>query len=264
MTYKEASCSQLLMPPSVICTRLGPALLWMLRRLKTEPEFLVGIETLDDVAFETTGGEPTDLIQTKHHKSGIGSLSDASPDLWKTLRIWFEGHESGSIPAGSNLYLVTTASAPDGSAASYLRAYPRNIATAQQALDTTALSSTNKANTQAYQVYRAANPSRRVTVLKKVVVFDAAPSVMDLDDELKQEVYWAVGREHHAAFLERLEGWWLRRILHQLANATSDRVGSVELESQMSDLREQFKQEALPIDDDSLGILARRDNKDSA
>ena len=228
------------------------ALLWMLRRLKTEPEFLVGIETLDDVAFETTGGEPTDLLQTKHHKSGIGSLSDASPDLWKTLRIWFEGHESGSIPAGSNLYLVTTASAPDGSAASYLRASSRNVATAQQALDTTALSSTNKANAQAYQVYRAANPSMQVTVLKKVVVFDAAPSVMDLDDELKQEVYWAVGREHHAAFLERLEGWWLRRILHQLANATSDRVGSVELESQMSDLREQFKQEALPIDDDLL------------
>src|SRR5262245_8243045 len=84
------------------------ALLWTLRRLKTDPDFLVGIETIDDVTFETTGGDPTDLLQSKHHRTGTGALTDASPDLWKTLRIWFEGHASGIIPATTNLYLVTT------------------------------------------------------------------------------------------------------------------------------------------------------------
>lgn len=41
-------------------------------------------------------------------------------------------------------------------------------------------------------------------------------------------------------------------MLHQLTNAPQDRIGSAELEAQMSDLREQFKQESLPIDDDLL------------
>ena len=68
------------------------ALLWALRRQKSEPDFLVSVETLDDVAFETAGGDPTDLLQTKHHRKGSASLTDASPYLWKTLRIWFEGH----------------------------------------------------------------------------------------------------------------------------------------------------------------------------
>ena len=228
------------------------ALFWSLRRLKDEPDFLVSIETLDDVTFETTGGNATDLLQTKHHLKGTASLTDASPDLWKTLRIWFEGHASGSIPPTANLYLVTTGIAPDGSAASRLRASSRDIVTAQQTLDATAASSTNQTNKSAYEAYLKATSTERTAILDKVVVIDAAPSVGDLDSELRQEVYWAAGKEHHAAFLDRLEGWWLRRILGQLTGTPQDRIGSVELEAQMSDLREQFKQESLPIDDDLL------------
>jgi hypothetical protein len=226
------------------------ALLWALRKQKTEPDFLVSLETLDDVTFETAGGDPTDLLQTKHHRKGAASLTDASPDLWKTLRIWFEGHASGQIPTTANLYLLTTSIAPDATAASRLRAMARDLVSAQQALDATASSSTNQANKSAYEAYLKATSAQRNAILSKVVIVDAAPTVADLDGELRQEVYWAAGREHHAAFLDRLEGWWLRRVLRQLTDATQDRVGSVELEAQMADLREQFKQEALPIDED--------------
>ena len=47
------------------------ALFWALRRLKVEPDFLVSIETLDDVTFETTAGDATDLLQTKHHPKAL-------------------------------------------------------------------------------------------------------------------------------------------------------------------------------------------------
>lgn len=228
------------------------ALLWTLRRQKTEPDFLVSLETLDDVTFETTGGDPTDLLQTKHHRNGSASLTDASPDLWKTLRIWFEGHASEQIPPTANLYLITTSNAPEGTAASRLRAVSRDLAAVQQALDATASSSTNLTNKSAYEVYLKATSAQRAAILSKVIIVDAAPTVADLDGELRNEVFWAAGREHHAAFLDRLEGWWLRRVLRQLTDATQDRVGSVELEAQMSDLREQFKQESLPIDEDLL------------
>ncbi|MCY4532896.1 MAG: hypothetical protein OXC84_11315 [Gammaproteobacteria bacterium] len=243
------------------------ALLWTLRRLKTDPEFLVGIETLDDVTFETTGGEPTELLQTKHHKSGTGTLTDASSDLWKTLRIWFEGRLSGEVTPQSNLYLVTTSSAPSGSAAWNLRASQRDVFAAQYTLTATATTSINQANAKAYEAFLAVDESTRLDILEKVTVLDSAPSVTNLDDELTQEVYWAAGREHHAAFLQRLEGWWLRRVLQQLSMAATDRIGSVELESQMSDLREQFKQQALPIDDDllefSLDEAKREEHKNS-
>jgi hypothetical protein len=231
--------------------QIRSALLWALRRLKNEPSFLVSVEALDDVTFET-GGSPTDLLQTKHHRTSSASLTDASPDLWKTLRIWFEGHASGQIPTTANLYLVTTSTAPDATAASRLRAVARDLEGAQQALDATASTSRNQTNKSAYDVYLKATSAQRAAILNKVVIVDAAPTVADLESELRQEVYWAAGREHYAAFLDRLEGWWLRRVLGQLTGASEDAVGSVELEAQMSDLREQFKQEALPIDEDLL------------
>jgi hypothetical protein len=232
--------------------QIRSALLWALRRQKREPHFLVSIETLDDVTFETAGGDPTDLLQTKHHRKGSAILTDASTDLWKTLRIWFEGHAARQIPPTATLYLVTTSVAPDGTAASRLRAAPRDVAAAQHALDTVAASSTNQTNKSAYAAYLKATLAERTATLSKVVVIDAAQTVADLDDELRQEVYWAAEREHHEAFLERLEGWWLRRVLRQLTDAAQGRIGSVEIEAQMSDLREQFKQQALPIDEDLL------------
>jgi hypothetical protein len=231
------------------------ALLWSLQRQRSEPDFLVSVETLDDVSFETVGGDATDLLQTKHHLARTASLTDASPDLWKTLRIWFVGHTSGSIPPNANLHLITTGTAPDGSAASRLRADPRDVAAAQQALDATAASSTNQANDSAYKVYLAATQKVCRSVLERIVIIDAASTIDDLDGEIRQEVYWAVDKEHHAPFVERLEGWWLRRVIHQLLSTDHNRIGSVELEAQMSDLREQFKHESLPIDDDIIDFI---------
>ena len=228
------------------------ALLWTLRRLKIEPDFMVGVETLDDVTFETAGGDPTELLQTKHHRRGTGALTDASPDLWKTLRIWFEGVASNNIPPTARLCIVTTGTAPASSAASRLRAAERDVSAARQALDATAASSGSTANAAAYQAYLAATPMTRTAILERVIVHDASPTIDDLDGELRQEVYWAAGREHHATFLERLEGWWFRTVLRQLGGTPANRIGSVEVEAQMSDLREQFKQGALPIDDDLL------------
>ena len=231
------------------------ALLWTLRRMKSDSDFAVGVETLDDVAFETTGGEPRELLQTKHHRRSQGSLTDGSVDLWKTLRIWFVARASGEIPPHTSLFLVTTANAPEGSAGSRLKATDRDVESAHQALSQVASTSTNAANAAAYAAFTDAGPLVQREVLDQVTVLDSAPGVTDLDAELRQEIHWAVARQHLPAFLERLEGWWLRRILLQLTDTATDRVGSFELESKMGDLRDQFRQDALPIDEDLLEFV---------
>ena len=45
------------------------ALLWALRRLRAGNDFVVSLETLDDVTFESRGGKPEELLQTKHHQT---------------------------------------------------------------------------------------------------------------------------------------------------------------------------------------------------
>jgi hypothetical protein len=231
--------------------QLRIALLWSLQKLPAGGDFLVSVETLDDVAFESKGGTPQELVQTKHHRTREATLTNASPDFWKSLRIWFETAEAGQVMVGTALQLITTATAPDGSAASYLRSANRNVEAALSALETTAQSSSNKANESAYKAFLKATPARRLALLDAVVVIDAAPTIEDVEDMLRSAVFSAVERKYLGSFLERLEGWWIRRVLRQLVTS-GDRILAEEIESQMSDLREQFKQDALPIDDDLL------------
>jgi len=94
------------------------ALLESLRRLRKGQEFIVSIETLDDVVFEQTGEAP-ELLQTKHHLKKTADLTDSSQDLWKTIRIWSETLVTGRAPEETLFFLITTAQTADGHAAHY-------------------------------------------------------------------------------------------------------------------------------------------------
>ena len=65
-------------------------------------------------------------------------------------------------------------------------------------------------------------------------------------------VFYAAPSRHLDSFLQRLEGWWLRRIIQHLTKSDSAPVLSEELEAETERLREQFKQDNLPIDDDIM------------
>lgn len=232
--------------------RLG--LLWSLRSAKAR-EFVVSLETLDDVTFESTGERPEELLQAKHHRTREASLSDASGDLWRSLRVWFEGHAHKQIPTSTALYLLTTAAAPRDSAAWFLRSENRNVEKALERLGTVANTSNSGTNAPAYKAFLAASTTVRRTILENVVVLDRAPDVLTIDDDLKAEVHWSAESKHLDAFMQRLEGWWFRRVIKQLAGSSQPAgILSAEIEAQMSELREQFKQDSLPIDDDLLAF----------
>jgi len=230
------------------------ALFWSLERLPQEPVFEVSLETLDDITFETDG-TPHELLQTKLHKNRGANLTDSSPDLWKTLRVWIATWDAGQINPETVLYLVTTEQAPTGSIAGLLKPTntSRDIATVLQKLEQIALTSTNQTNTTAYKAYLRKTAQERKSLIDRVYVIDNAPDVSDLNQLLKGEIFYACQREHQDAFLEYLEGWWFRRTLEQLQD--SDRrscITSEELEAHMTDLRGQFRRDSLPIADDLL------------
>jgi hypothetical protein len=192
------------------------ALLESLRRLRTEAEFTVSIETLDDVVFEARGEAP-ELLQTKHHLNRASDLSDASTDLWKTVRVWAEGLAGKTVPEGSTFILITTAQASPGSAAHYLKAgESRDIDKAIERLNATSESSTNKTNEPAYAAYKKLGAVEKAKLLNAAVIIDSIPPINDLDAALQKEVFFAVEPKYLESYLQRLEGWWLRRVIRQL------------------------------------------------
>lgn len=225
------------------------ALLESLCRLREGEEFTVSLETLDDVTFERSD-DVIELLQVKHHINIAANLTDASTELWKTLRIWCERFGSGQIPLNSKLFLITTAVAQEGTASHYLK--NRDLDTVIERLNATSESSTNKGNQKGYEAYRALNLDQKKSLLKSIYLLDSAPSIIDIESKLEQEIWIAVEREFLQSFLQRFEGWWLRRVIKQLINEDNKYILSEEIEAEITNLREQFKRDNLPIDEDIL------------
>jgi len=227
------------------------ALLSALQRLASDETFALYLETLDDVVFETTGSA-LDLLQLKHHCDRAANLTDASPDFWKSLRVWMDGRAHGTIPLDARLFLITTSDVGSGSAAGKLMAHDRDEPEAQKRLDHTSTTSTSDTNRAAYELYRALSATEKSALLSTVVIAPRAPDIASVGDGIRAEARLAVRREHLDPFVDRLEGWWFGRALRQLVDAASPPILSTELESEWHDLQEQFKRDALPVDQDIL------------
>lgn len=227
------------------------ALLEALRRLPEGERVCIGIETLDDVVFEAEGSA-VEVLQTKHHINADATLTDASPDLWKTLRIWIEGQADGSIPKDAQFFMVTTALCPAGTAAAYLRPEGRDEEKALERLLHTASTSTSNTNAPAYEAFTSLDASGRERLVREMMVLDGSPPIEQLDEQLRQAVFYAVERGFLDPYLQRLEGWWYRRVLTHLADGDATPILGEELESEANRISAQFKQDNLPIDDDIM------------
>src|SRR5687768_16164571 len=63
------------------------------------------LEGLDDLTFYS-GDDPKSLLQLKHHTKPA-SLTDASPELWKSLRVWCTHYRDGRLHLpDTNLLLI--------------------------------------------------------------------------------------------------------------------------------------------------------------
>lgn len=233
------------------------ALLWAIRRGRTG-DFTVSLETLDDVTFEV-GGEAAAVLQAKHSLNAAATLTDLSPELWKTLRIWMVGLASSEIPAVAARFLISTAVAPVGSACAALgpEGQGRDVAEAAKRLKHAAISSTNVDLKTAFDAYLALDEAEREQMLSRVYVVPAQPNAAAIIEDLKVELYY-VSLHHHDLSVQMLEGWWFRRVLHELVHPGGG-IPRAEIDAQISDIQDSLKADSLPIDEELDALMIALD-----
>ena len=92
------------------------ALLNLLLEAPTRPDQVLCLEMHDDVSWEGLDGTAQELLQTKLHAKTTAGLGDKDTDIWKTLYIWLSRGDA-TDPNGPDLALVTSSTAPEGTAA---------------------------------------------------------------------------------------------------------------------------------------------------
>lgn len=233
------------------------ALYATLRRARLGADIRIRLETRDDIHFEHDG-KPDELLQTKHHIGKSMGLGDSSADLWKTLRIWSLEEEQDPPDA---YFLITTSTAASGSIAEMLAdSDARDEATALSRLQTVTITSTSQENAKAYEAFKSLGPQRQARLLARIHVLPEQQEATHLRDALKEELVYAARPEHLDAFLDRLEGWWFSRCIHQLGETPDAYISGSELHSYLEDLREQFRADNLPIDADVFDLLPSPDD----
>jgi hypothetical protein len=228
------------------------ALVLCIPYINTGSNVEVVIEGMDDISF-LSAGEPIELLQVKHHIDRIANLSDSSPDLWKTLRIWATAASNDpSFPTRTRLVLLTTGCAPDGSIASLLRplkAYPlgmnRDPDVAAVSLMNVASTSKNQALKPAFDAFISLTPEMRTALLASVTVIDRYQVLSDLDHVLESDLRLIAPSGKASQVREYLEGWWWPRVCTALMQSPPGPIEIAEVESKLDDIRDMLKRDSL-------------------
>jgi hypothetical protein len=198
----------------------------------------------DDVAWEQDGA-PAELKQLKLHVSALRNLTDASDDLWRTLRVWMDNGRPGD-PYGPILTLVTNSSAGAGSAAALLRDTGRDITTALARLESTASVSTSKETRVAREQFLRLTPTERAAFVGRIYVADQSADIDGVNQEVTERLRPGAPVEQFDTYLDQVWAWWARTSIAMLKGEKGP-VPVEEMLTALERIRDQFTRDNLPL-----------------
>ncbi|MBD3615372.1 MAG: hypothetical protein HUJ22_02280 [Gracilimonas sp.] len=223
--------------------------LYEIIRSDQEEDASITIEGLDDFDIKKLGSV-TKLGQLKHHRKPGGNLTDASPDIWKTLRIWIETYKKGELLFDRvTLFLITTSSIKDDSIAAKLtKSNLRDIDDASKRLIKVAKESKNKDLKDCFDAFIALSEAERELILSRIIVRGKAYSFEELEKLIKNFLQYSVNPDRIQSAYTRLVGWWNNQILDILLAEKQVYIQRQNVLSKIREIASQFTIDSLPVD----------------
>lgn len=222
-------------------TRWG--LLELLRSRTTYPDQSLTLEMHDDIAWEQEG-TPSELKQLKLHVTALRNLTDASDDMWRTLRVWMDNGRP-SDPYGPILTLVTNSSAGVGSAASFLRDSGRDTEAALALLEETAQDSGAKETATSRRRFLELTSAERATFVGRIYVADQSPDLDGVDEEVAARIRPGAPTEQFDTYMDLVWAWWGRTSI-AILSGKRPAVSVAEMLTALEGIRDQFTLDNLP------------------
>lgn len=223
-------------------TRWG--LLELLRARTTNPDRSLTLEMHDDIAWEQDGA-PAELKQLKLHVSALRNLTDASDDMWRTLRVWMDNGRPGD-PYGPVLTLITNSTAGTDSAASLLRDTDRDVTAALSRLESTARESTSKETRKAREQFLKLTTAERAAFVGRIYIADKSADIDGVNQEVAQRLRPGAPTEQFDTYMDQVWAWWGRTSIALLKGERGP-VRVDEMLTALERIRDQFTLDNLPL-----------------
>jgi hypothetical protein len=227
------------------------ALLLALQRDET-PELGLKIEKLDDVSVHEPNGDEAVVVELRQHKLHLnhqGNLGDKSPDIWKALRVWAEATVANLIDLDRvQLCLVTTSQANVKNSIGLLRPAPhlRNCEEARRNLEEAGATSANSVVAESYQSLLKLDEAQRQKLFGTVYLLDGGLDATEIRRAISRCIWSACIEKHRAAFLDRLEGWWINLVVFHLSEPNPNPIPIHLVQQQVHEIGASFRRESLP------------------
>lgn len=213
------------------------------------PDCQISIEKFDDVAFDKDD-QPVQLIQLKHHIKQKGNLTDRSSDLWRTLKVWIDFlSQNPALLDSTDFLVITTAIAPENSAAGYLKQNDRDPNMAYTILKDVCKQSQNTAHQKYYDAFLGADQLNLKKLFEHIYIIDGASNILDVEKNVKKQIRYSCIPKYESLIYKRLEGWWYKKAVEALCSDGSTFVTQNQVRSFIVSVSQEYSDENLPIDD---------------
>ncbi len=219
--------------------------LLQLLRLPEETECF--IEKDDDIDF--TDAQGGSILASLKHKAPGDTLTDLSPDFWKSVRIWLDYYlKENSLTSSASFFLFTTGSVAVGSfLVTFLPNAPKDESLPELITKVLAQSK-SKTIKKTKDLLETLPKDKWQDFFRRISIFDNQERIQDIPKLIINEKLRAVRPQFRQPVYERLEGWWNNACIELLSGQRIEPLRGSEVSEMLSYIAEQFREDNLPID----------------
>jgi hypothetical protein len=219
----------------------------LLEILRLPEETTCFIEKDDDIDF--TDADEGRILASLKHKAPGDTLTDLSPDFWKSVRIWLTDYlKETKRPSSAKYILCTTGKVQIGSLLSaFLPNTPldKNISARITGVLSGSKSKTIKKTTD---LLAKLPQDQWADFFRRITINDCQERIQDVPELIITDKLRTVRPQFRRPVYERLEGWWTNECIELLTGRRQEPFRSSEVSEMLSSITEQFRDDNLPID----------------
>ena len=219
----------------------------LLQILRLPEETTCFIEKDDDIDF--TDADEGRILASLKHKAPGDTLTDLSPDFWKSVRIWLTDYlKETKTTSPVTYFLFTTGKVQVGSLLSVFLPNTKLDEKLSERVTEVLKASTSKTIRKAKDLLDQLPKEKWPDFFRRITIYDSQERIQDIPELIITEKLRTVRPQFRRPVHERLEGWWTNQCIELLAGRRKEPFRSSEVSEMLSSITEQFREDNLPID----------------